>query len=277
MTDAIKSLFGGPAGARLREVPLVHSSFPLTVSSGLYLAALRLRKQTQKIRTMKRHPVIIIILLLIVIAFGAQAQTATDPAAPAITSTGISLTQIMAVVMAVIVLARLIVKLTPTPADDSFLEKVVAWLKHIGLHIDCLALFAGLMLLAGCATTSLVPVETRVENKAKALTTIVANHVLAAHPEYLPKFNLALASLKVLQGKQIVGVNEVLQIIAILPPDALGKNSGIYVNDAVLFFSDDLETLSVNNPAVAAAAVNGMVGGLERVLPAWQPVPPPSK
>ena len=43
---------------------------------------------------------------------------------------------IMAGVGAVIVLARIIVKLTPTPADDSILEKVVSVLKTLGLHID---------------------------------------------------------------------------------------------------------------------------------------------
>ena len=32
--------------------------------------------------------------------------------------------------------ARIIVKLTPTPADDSLLEKFVGFLKHLGLHID---------------------------------------------------------------------------------------------------------------------------------------------
>lgn len=45
-------------------------------------------------------------------------------------------TNIMAIVGAVIVLARIIVKLTPTPNDDSILEKVVAFLKAVGLHID---------------------------------------------------------------------------------------------------------------------------------------------
>jgi peptidyl-tRNA hydrolase len=37
---------------------------------------------------------------------------------------------------AVIIAARLIVKLTPTPADDSVLDKIVNFLKHLGLHID---------------------------------------------------------------------------------------------------------------------------------------------
>lgn len=33
-------------------------------------------------------------------------------------------------------LARLIVKLTPTPKDDSVLETVLGWLKHVGLQSD---------------------------------------------------------------------------------------------------------------------------------------------
>jgi len=45
-------------------------------------------------------------------------------------------TSIVAIAGAVVILARLIVKLTPTPADDTILEKVVSFLKTIGLHID---------------------------------------------------------------------------------------------------------------------------------------------
>ena len=41
----------------------------------------------------------------------------------------------MAIVGAVVVLARIIVKLTPTPRDDSIVEKVVSVLKTVGLHI----------------------------------------------------------------------------------------------------------------------------------------------
>jgi len=35
----------------------------------------------------------------------------------------------------VVIAARVIVKLTPTPADDSLLESIVTTLKHLGLHI----------------------------------------------------------------------------------------------------------------------------------------------
>jgi len=43
---------------------------------------------------------------------------------------------IVAIAGAVVILARLIVKLTPTPADDSILEKVISVLRTLGLHID---------------------------------------------------------------------------------------------------------------------------------------------
>ena len=43
---------------------------------------------------------------------------------------------IVAVLGAVVILARVIVKLTPTPTDDSVLEKIIAFLKTVGLHID---------------------------------------------------------------------------------------------------------------------------------------------
>lgn len=35
-----------------------------------------------------------------------------------------------------IIVARVIVKLTPTPVDDTWLAKVVSVLKSVGLHID---------------------------------------------------------------------------------------------------------------------------------------------
>ena len=44
-------------------------------------------------------------------------------------------TEIVAAVGGIVLAARIIVKLTPTPADDSALEKVVNFLKTLGLHI----------------------------------------------------------------------------------------------------------------------------------------------
>lgn len=44
-------------------------------------------------------------------------------------------TDIVAAVGAVVIAARVVVKLTPTPKDDSVLEKIVNFLKTLGLHI----------------------------------------------------------------------------------------------------------------------------------------------
>ena len=43
---------------------------------------------------------------------------------------------VIALLGGVIISARVIVKLTPTPKDDSALEKVLGVLKHVGLHIE---------------------------------------------------------------------------------------------------------------------------------------------
>ena len=45
-------------------------------------------------------------------------------------------TEVIAGIGAAVILARIIVKLTPTPADDSALERVVNFLKTIGLHVS---------------------------------------------------------------------------------------------------------------------------------------------
>jgi DUF1009 family protein len=43
--------------------------------------------------------------------------------------------ELVAAVGAAVILARIVVKLTPTPKDDSVLEKIVNILKAIGLHV----------------------------------------------------------------------------------------------------------------------------------------------
>lgn len=43
---------------------------------------------------------------------------------------------IVGIAGALVIGARLIVKLTPTPVDDGVLAKIVSALKAIGLHLD---------------------------------------------------------------------------------------------------------------------------------------------
>jgi hypothetical protein len=44
-------------------------------------------------------------------------------------------TSVVAAIGAAVILARIIVKMTPTPKDDEKLQKFVNFLKHIGLVI----------------------------------------------------------------------------------------------------------------------------------------------
>jgi hypothetical protein len=46
---------------------------------------------------------------------------------------------ISAALSGIVVAARIIVKFTPTPADDSVLESVVTFLKHVGLTSDTIS------------------------------------------------------------------------------------------------------------------------------------------
>jgi hypothetical protein len=66
-------------------------------------------------------------------------------------NSSVTLGDLIAAIGAVIIVARLIVKLTPTPKDNTWLERAVAALKHIGLHIPALALTA--LLATGCGST----------------------------------------------------------------------------------------------------------------------------
>ena len=44
-------------------------------------------------------------------------------------------TDLLSLYSGIIIAARIIVKLTPTPTDDSILEKIVNFLKHVGLVV----------------------------------------------------------------------------------------------------------------------------------------------
>ncbi len=62
--------------------------------------------------------------------------SAADAAPVAVAASALTWQNVVLAVTAVVLAARAIVKLTPTPADDSYVEKVVTFLKHVGLHID---------------------------------------------------------------------------------------------------------------------------------------------
>lgn len=56
----------------------------------------------------------------------------------------------------VVIAARIIVKLTPTPKDDRVLAKIIALLKHLGLYIPVIAL---VLALPGCGTLNSLMID----------------------------------------------------------------------------------------------------------------------
>lgn len=121
--------------AWLRFVSLV-----IGIAVGVASLVSIIRNQKNKKSSMKKfHPHIKLFALvgLLSLALPALALAQTSGTADA-SGTAVSSTwqTILSLVIAVVLTARLIVKLTPTPKDDTVLEKIVDFLKHIGLHID---------------------------------------------------------------------------------------------------------------------------------------------
>jgi len=81
----------------------------------------------------------------------------TGVVTPPAQSTFMSLLEaVMAVVTAIIFLARIIVKITPTPDDDTKLDSIISFLKHIGLHISMVLLLGMLAIgFTGCKQSQL--------------------------------------------------------------------------------------------------------------------------
>lgn len=177
----------------------------------------------------------------------------------------------MAVVIAVIVLARLIVKLTPTPADDTLLEKIVSALKHIGLNVKLLifALVPAALLLTGCTSLPTNPDGTvRPNKKIEGITYIGTTKVLQRHPEYRAGFLLAASELTVIEAAETIDFATVLEIVSRLPVKELeGEDAMIYITGVTILLEDyaGLQVDLSKTPQLRSA-VSGLRRGIERGL-----------
>jgi outer membrane murein-binding lipoprotein Lpp len=121
-------------------------------------------------------------------------------------------------------------------------------------------------LLSGCKTTATAQ---SLENKSFAITQLVATKVLANNPapKYRHGFELARDDLKLIAESPEFGLPELMQVINRLPEGALGKgDNAIYIETGILFFSDELGAVAVDNPEQVQAAARGMARALDRVL-----------
>lgn len=118
--------------------------------------------------------------------------------------------------------------------------------------------------ITGCVTRTTAP---SLENKAYAITRLVAVKVLAANPEWRPKFVIARDDLKILAAAPTVGLPELLTIVDRLPVAQLKDgDTALYVETGLLFFTDELGAVAVENPAQVRAAAVGMARALDQVL-----------
>ncbi len=116
-----------------------------------------------------------------------------------------------AALVAVVALARIIVKLTPTPDDDTFLEKIIAFLKIIGLHIPALLLVS----LCGCTEPAPAAYAPRIVN-------LDANRFLVIPPQNAETITVTIAGEP---ARRVSSITIAAEILPPLPPGP-GPNPG---------------------------------------------------
>ena len=90
---------------------------------------------------------------------------------------------VVAIVGGIVIAARIIVKLTPTPKDDAWFAKVIHLLKHLGLYIPIIIAFC---MLPSCSVT-VDPVS------GKPLVTVDAASIQAISDAAVAKMNEELS------------------------------------------------------------------------------------
>ena len=132
---------------------------------------------------------------------------------------------------------------------------------------------ASVLAFSACAHRS--GVSRSIENKAYAVTRLVAKKYLENHPGYREGFELASGELHILLLQETIGVPELLDILYRLPVDKLRDgDTALYIEFGILFFADELGTLSIENPHQVKLAAAGMLRALDKILGPPTPAPP---
>ena len=107
------------------------------------------------------------------------------------------------------------------------------------------------------------------EKKAEAITLVVAKKVLANNPapKYRDAFEIARDDLEVISQDSAFGLPDLMEVINRLPPGALGKDdNAFYIEAGILFFSDEIGAVAVNQPEQVQFVARGMARALDKVL-----------
>lgn len=145
----------------------------------------------------------------------------------------------------------------------------------IGALILLAFLVGTALIVTGCQTASgerkpLITVTPQsLEKKAEAITLVVAKKVLANNPaeKYRKGFESARDDLKVIAESSEFGLTELTEVIDRLPEGALGnEDDAFYIKAGILFFSDELGAVAVNQPEQVQFVARGMARALDKVL-----------
>ena len=109
-----------------------------------------------------------------------------------------------------------------------------------------------------------------VEQKAYRVSERVTTKLITDKPSRREAFNIALADLKVLEGKTNTTMLEVIAIVQRLPKLENSK-ANFWVETTVLIFEDELSRVGVKNPAMVMPAVKGLARGVGEGLEKTKP------
>lgn len=142
-----------------------------------------------------------------------------------------------------------------------------------------LAAVAIVAIAAGCTT---ILKKDTIEKKSKAVLFTITSLVLNNNPtnaEVRQAFITASGELKFLAAQENLDVLTVIAVIQSLP-QLQGGTAQIIVSGTVMFFSDELESFAVENPAEVRLAAKGSAAGIDAALgisippavesPAWK-------
>lgn len=117
------------------------------------------------------------------------------------------------------------------------------------------------IMLCGCATFG----KQSIEGKAKGIAFVVSSKVLKKHADYREGFIKASSDLKFIAEQEILDVTTVIRVIDRLPKLEDG-DTAIYVQGAIIMFSDELSALALKNPEEVRLGAKGLYEGIDLAL-----------
>lgn len=130
------------------------------------------------------------------------------------------------------------------------------------MKIKIAAMLTAMLLLTGCAG---IVIKDMIQSKAKGIAFAISAKLLKDNPSYRPAFIIASADMKFVSEQEVLDVTVVMAVISRLPKLQSG-DIAIYINGALIIFSDELNALAVKNPEEVRLAATGFYQGIDLAL-----------